>query len=169
MDPYFAFGRHDGGGIREYPDRREIELGALEGRGLEIAFAESRMDLFFVHIQGAARLHYQDGQRSRITYAAKTGHRFTPIGRILVERGEIPREAVTMDTIREWLAAHPGQLDELLWQNRSFIFFRENACRRCRARSRRGSQGSAFGRAVAGRGSPDPHLRHADLRVTRRP
>lgn len=125
MDPYFAFGRRDAGGIREYPDRREIELGALERRGLEIAFAESRTDLFFVHIQGAARLCHLDGRRSRITYAGKTGHRFTPIGRILVERGEIAREAVTMATIREWLAAHPGQLDELLWQNRSFIFFRE--------------------------------------------
>ena len=83
------------------------------------------MDLFFVHIQGAARLVYDDGRRSRITYAAKTGHAFTPIGRILVERGEIDRAAVTMDTIRAWLAEHPGEADALLWQNRSFIFFRE--------------------------------------------
>lgn len=125
MDGYLAFGRSGDEGITEYFDRGEIERGALEGRGLELAFAESKVDLFFVHIQGAARLVHPDGRRSRITYAAKTGHRFTPIGRILIERGEIAPETVTMDTIRAWLAAHPDRVDELLWRNRSFIFFRE--------------------------------------------
>ncbi len=125
MDSYFAFGRSSGGSITEYFDRGEIDRGALEGQGLEIAFAESKVDLFFVHIQGAARLTFRDGRRSRVTYAAKTGHRFTPIGRILVEGGEVARDAVTMDTIRAWLAAHSDRVDELLWQNRSYIFFRE--------------------------------------------
>ncbi|HET7411414.1 MAG TPA: murein transglycosylase A [Pararhizobium sp.] len=125
MDPYFAFARSGAGGISEYFDRRAIDQGALEARGLEIAFAESRIDLFFVHIQGAARLIYADGRRGRITYAAKTGHPFTPIGRLLIERSELAREAVTMATIRAWLEAHPDQVDELLWQNRSYIFFRE--------------------------------------------
>ena len=124
MDPCLVFGRSSDRGITDYFDRGEIERGALEGRRLELAFAESKVDLFFVHIQGAARLVYPDGRQNRITYAAKTGHPFTPIGRILIERGEIAREAVTMDAIRAWLAARPDQVDDLLWQNRSFIFFR---------------------------------------------
>ena len=126
MDPYFAFGKSGEGGIAAYFDRRAIEGGGvLEGQELELAYAESKVDLFFVHIQGAARLVFPDGRQSRITYAAKTGHRFTPVGRILVERGEIARGSVTMDAIRAWLAEHPDRADELLWQNRSFIFFRE--------------------------------------------
>ena len=66
-----------------------------------------------------------DGTVRRVTYAAKTGHRFTGPGGLLVERGEISREAISMQTIRAWLKSNPERADELLWRNRSFIFFRE--------------------------------------------
>ncbi|MGH6808858.1 MAG: murein transglycosylase A [Ensifer adhaerens] len=125
MDPYFAFGRLHDGVVGEYPDRRAIEQGFLAGRGLEIAYARSKVDVFFVHVQGAARLVYPDGSRRRITYAAKTGHYFSPIGKLLIDRGEIDASTVSMMSIRGWLAANPDQIDEVLWHNRSFIFFRE--------------------------------------------
>ncbi|MDK1387369.1 murein transglycosylase A [Sinorhizobium sp. 8-89] len=125
MDPYFAFGRLSGDQIEEYPDRQAIERGLLAGRGLEIAYARSKVDVFFVHVQGAARLVYPDGSRRRITYAAKTGHRFSAIGKLLIDRGEIDAATVSMASIRNWLAAHPEEVDEVLWHNRSFIFFRE--------------------------------------------
>ncbi|MCG5476887.1 MAG: murein transglycosylase A [Sinorhizobium fredii] len=127
MDPYFDFGRLRDGRIEEYPDRRAIEEGLLAGRDLEIAYARSKVDVFFTHVQGAARLVYADGSRRRITYAAKTGHRFSAIGKLLIERGEIDAATVSMASIRGWLAAHPEQVDEVLWHNRSFIFFREAA------------------------------------------
>lgn len=125
MDPYFAFGRLHDGVVGEYPDRRAIEQGFLAGRGLEIAYARSKVDVFFVHVQGAARLVYPDGSRRRITYAAKSGHYFSPIGKLLIDRGEIDASTVSMMSIRGWLAANPDQVDEVLWHNRSFIFFRE--------------------------------------------
>ncbi len=61
----------------------------------------------------------------RITYAAKTGHPFTGIGRILVAEGEISADEISMQTIRQWLRDHPEKADDLIWQNRSYIFFRE--------------------------------------------
>ncbi len=125
MDPYLAFARMTQDGPVAYFDRRAIEQGALEGRGLELAWLNSRVDAFFIHVQGAARLSMTDGSLRRVTYAAKSGHRFTGIGKVLVELGEIPLEQVTMQTIRAWLAAHPHRLDEILWNNRSYIFFRE--------------------------------------------
>jgi membrane-bound lytic murein transglycosylase A len=76
-------------------------------------------------VQGAARLNMTDGSVRRVTYAAKTGHRFTGPGRILAELGEIPLEQVTMQSIRAWFDANPGRVNEILWQNRSYIFFRE--------------------------------------------
>ncbi|HXV32350.1 MAG TPA: murein transglycosylase A [Sinorhizobium sp.] len=127
MDPYFAFGRLRDGSITEYPDRRAIEEGFLAGRGLEIAYARSKVDVFFAHVQGAARLIYPEGSRRRITYAAKTGHRFSAIGKLLIDRGEIEAATVSMASIRSWLAANPDRVDEVLWHNRSFIFFREAA------------------------------------------
>lgn len=121
----YAFARQSTGGFVAYADRCRIESGFLDGQGLEIAWAKNRIDVFFAHIQGAARLRYPDGSVRRITYAAKSGHPFTAVGRLLVEKGELSANEVTMDTIRSWLAANPARHDEILWQNRSFIFFRE--------------------------------------------
>lgn len=125
MDPYFEFARDTGAGFVEYHDRSRIESGALSGRGLEIAWVAGRVDAFFIHVQGAARLRMPDGMVRRVTYAAKTGHRFTGPGGVLAALGEIPREAVTMQSIRAWFRANPERTDEILWRNRSFIFFRD--------------------------------------------
>ncbi|MDQ6434173.1 murein transglycosylase A [Mesorhizobium sp. LHD-90] len=125
FDPYLAFGRETEGGIVEYFDRGEIERGALQGRGLELAWLENKVDAFFIHVQGAARLRMPDGNTRRVTYAAKSGQRFSGPGRILADLGEIPLAQVTMQSIRAWFAAHPERVDEILWQNRSYIFFRE--------------------------------------------
>ena len=125
FDPSFAFARRTENGLVEYDDRRAIERGSLSGRGLEIAFVADRIDAFFAHVQGAARLKLRDGLVLRITYAAKTGHPFTGIGRILVADGEIPASEISMQAIRRWLAEHPDRADDLIWRNRSYIFFRE--------------------------------------------
>lgn len=132
MDPYLAFGRATPNGPVEYFDRGEIERGALvgkglAGKGLEIAWLADKIDAFFIHVQGAARLTMTDGRFCRVTYAAKSGQRFTGPGKILSELGEIPLEAVTMQSVRAWFKAHPDRIDEILWRNRSYIFFREAA------------------------------------------
>jgi membrane-bound lytic murein transglycosylase A len=130
MDPYLAFGRAAPNGPVEYFDRGEIERGVLAGKGLagkglEIAWLADRVDAFFIHMQGAARLTMTDGRLCRVTYAAKSGQRFTGPGKILSELGEIPLEEVTMQSVRAWFKAHPDRIDEILWRNRSYIFFRE--------------------------------------------
>lgn len=125
FDPSYAFGGADEDGISYFPDRQAIDEGHLKGRGLEIAWARSKVDLFFVHVQGAARLVFPDGAVKRITYAAKAGHPFSPIGRLLLDRGELDPKTVSMQTIRKWLADHPDEVDGVLWHNRSYIFFRE--------------------------------------------
>ena len=125
FDPYFAFGRASGEGIVEYFDRAAIEGGALGARAKPLAWLAGKVDAFFIHVQGAARLHFADGSVRRVTYAAKSGHPFTGPGRVLAELGEIPREQVTMQSIRAWFAKNPARIDEILHKNRSYIFFRE--------------------------------------------
>lgn len=125
LDSGYMFGRKTQSGITAYPDRGEIDRGYLKGRGLEMAYARSKVDVFFVHVQGAARLRYPDGRLRRITYAAKAGHPFSPVGRLLIDRGEIPAEKISMQSIRDWLYANPAKVDEILWHNRSYIFFRD--------------------------------------------
>jgi membrane-bound lytic murein transglycosylase A len=125
MDPYLAFARSTAEGFVEYHDRAAIEEGALAGRGLEIAWLADPVDAFFIHVQGAARLRMPDGSQKRVTYAAKSGQRFTGAGKILAALGEIPLEDITMQSIRAWFKANPRRVEEILRQNRSYIFFRE--------------------------------------------
>jgi membrane-bound lytic murein transglycosylase A len=125
LDASYMFGRLKDGVVSAYPDRGEIARGYLDGAGLEIAWAKSKVDVFFVHVQGAARLRFPDGTIGRITYAAKAGHPFSAVGRLLIDRGEIEQSAISMQTIRDWLYAHPDRVDEILAHNRSYIFFRD--------------------------------------------
>lgn len=108
-----------------YYDRGEIEDGKIEGRGLEIAYLKNQTDLLFAQIQGSARVELPDGSMVRINYDAHNGYPYTPVGRILIDRGIIPREQMSMQKIREWMEQNPGGANELRRANRSYVFFRE--------------------------------------------
>ncbi|MGY8662086.1 MltA domain-containing protein [Bradyrhizobium sp. UFLA05-109] len=108
-----------------YYDRGEIEDGAIAGRGLELAWLKDPTDLLFAQIQGSARIKFDDGSSIRINYDAYNGYPYTAVGRILIERGIIPKEEMSMQKIREWMAQNPDGAKELRRQNRSYIFFRQ--------------------------------------------
>ncbi len=110
--------------IVPYHDRAAIEDGALDGRGLEICWLKDPVDLFFIQIQGSARIRLEDGAVLRINYDAHNGHPYTAIGRILIERKEVPKEEMSMQRIREWIAAHPEEGKALRRMNKSYVFFR---------------------------------------------
>jgi membrane-bound lytic murein transglycosylase A len=125
-DAYFRFGRSGLDVLDYYPDRGTIERGHLKGKGYELVFVADKIEAFFIHVQGAARIELTDGSVMGITYCAKSGHPFTGPGRILIDRGEIAEKDISMQSVRAWLKANPDKMDELLWQNRSFIFFKES-------------------------------------------
>ncbi len=111
--------------LPEERDRAAVMAGALEGQNLELVWLRDPVDAFFIHIQGAARIALPDGRSLRVTYAAKSGHPYTPIGRVLIEKGALTRETADMAGIRAWLAAHPAEMPAILAANRSYIYFRE--------------------------------------------
>lgn len=125
-DPYFRFARSQEGALHYYPDRGTIERGYLHGKGCELVYVADKIEAFFIHVQGAARIELTDGSVMGITYCAKSGHPFTGPGRILIDRGEVAEKDISMQSVRGWLKANPDKMDELLWQNRSFIFFKES-------------------------------------------
>lgn len=108
-----------------YYDRGEIEDGAIAGRGLEICWLKSQTDLLFTQIQGSARVKLDDGGTLRINYDAHNGYPYTPVGRVLIERGLVPKEQMSMQRIRQWMDDNPDGAKELRRQNRSYVFFRE--------------------------------------------
>jgi membrane-bound lytic murein transglycosylase A len=108
-----------------YYDRAQIEDGAIAGRGLEICWLKSQTDLLFAQIQGSARVHLEDGSTMRINYDAHNGYPYTAVGRLLIDRGIIPKEQMSMQRIREWMDRNPDGAKELRRQNQSYVFFRE--------------------------------------------
>jgi len=84
-------GRVVDGALRPYESRAEIEAGALSGRARPIAWVDDPVDAFFLQIQGSGRVALAEGGEMRVGYAAQNGHGYVPVGRILAERGEIPR------------------------------------------------------------------------------
>jgi len=119
------YGRLVDGKPVAYFTRKEIEQGALAGRGLEIAWLADWADAFFIHIQGSGRVRLPDGSLLRLAFAGKTGQPYTGIGPRLVERGAFSHGDMSMQSTRAWMAAHPREARELMWENKSFIFFRE--------------------------------------------
>ncbi|MFO0994324.1 MAG: MltA domain-containing protein [Hyphomicrobiales bacterium] len=119
------YGRYVDGKPTAYFTRREIEEGALQGRGLEIVWLRYWSDAFFIQVQGSARIRFADGTSTRLAFSAKTGLPYTAIGGLLVERGEIAKEALSMQTILAWMRKDPKAARELMWENKSFVFFRE--------------------------------------------
>jgi membrane-bound lytic murein transglycosylase A len=105
--------------------RAEIEDGALAGRGLELFWVDNPIDAFFLQIQGSGMIHLRNGRIFRVGYDGQNGQPYVAVGRLLLERGLIPRAELTMATIRTWMSEHPAAAALLRRENPSYVFFRE--------------------------------------------
>ncbi len=122
LAPPAGFRMVEGGG--SFPTRAEIEKGALDTAKLALLWLESPIDAFFLHVQGSGRVRLETGEIVRLSFAAKSGHPYTSIGKILVDRGELALEEVSMQTIRAWMERQPDKGRALTHENKSYIFFR---------------------------------------------
>jgi peptidoglycan lytic transglycosylase A len=107
-----------------YYDRGAIEAGALDGQKLEICWLRDPFDLLAIQIEGSGRVILEDGTPLRINYDSHNGYEFTSISRALIQRNLIPRAEMSMQRIREWMAANPEEAPKLRAANRSYVFFR---------------------------------------------
>lgn len=122
-------GRIEGNKVVAYHDRASIDSQDTPLRGKELVWIDDPVAVFFLHVQGSGRILLDDGNMMAVGYADQNGQPYTSIGKILIERGEIAREDISLFTIQQWLQRNPEQAKALLEQNRSYIFFhqRKNA------------------------------------------
>ena len=106
--------------------RQRIDEGSLANQGLEIAWVDDAVDLFFLQIQGSGRLKLDDGREMRLAYSGQNGHEYVAIGKLLKERGLLPPEKISMASIKGWLRDHPNEAQALMWENPSYVFFSLN-------------------------------------------
>jgi len=107
------------------PTRAEIEDGALAGRGLELLWVDDPIDAFFLQIQGSGRIRLSKKRVVRVGYDGQNGQPYVSVGRLLIERGIILRDKLTLPAIGSWMKAHPEAGAALRRENPSYVFFHE--------------------------------------------
>ncbi len=106
--------------------RREIlATDVMAGRGLEIAWVDDPVELFFLQIQGSGRIRLPNGKHIRVGYRGANGHPYRSIGVELVRRGVYEPHQVSAEVIKNWVRRNPAEGEELLFHNPSYVFFRE--------------------------------------------
>jgi membrane-bound lytic murein transglycosylase A len=102
--------------------RAEIERGILRGRGLELAWLDDPVDVYFLQVQGSGRIRMPDGRVVRVGYAGRNGHAYRSVGQELVRRGTHSMDQVSAQEIASYVRNQAGT--ELLNINPSYVFFR---------------------------------------------
>ena len=97
--------------------------------GHEIAWLDDPVKVLVLHIQGSGRLNMTepDGRQRQVraAFAATNDHPYRSVGKWLLERGLV-RDA-TWPGITAWTQANPSRVQEMLWSNPRYVFFREEA------------------------------------------
>lgn len=116
-------GRVENGALKPYEDRGAIEAGGLGPRGKPLVWIDDPVDAFFLHIQGSGRVMLDTGEMLRVGYAGQNGHPYVAIGKVLLERGAMTRDEISMQAIRAWLTLNRDEAADVMKVNTSYVFF----------------------------------------------
>ena len=116
-------GRVEDDKLVPYASRAEIDAHGLK-QARVLFYTDDPIALFFLHIQGSGRVVFDDGSQARVSYAAQNGQPYTAIGKTLIARG-VPRDGMSLQVIRAWLKAHPGDARAVMEGDASYVFFQE--------------------------------------------
>jgi membrane-bound lytic murein transglycosylase A len=118
-------GRLNRNNLVPYLNREEIDFGgALDGKGLELAWFRDRADIMDLHIEGSGRLALPDGRVIKAYFSATNSLKFKGWLTALVESGALPREGLSHEKGKQYLLEHPEKEREVMSQNKRYTFFR---------------------------------------------
>ena len=111
-----------------YPDRAAIRAGAIDAKTRPVVWLRDAVEVFFIQVQGSARVRLPDGSALRLVYDGRNGLSYTSIGGLAIESGAIAPDAMALDVLKDWLRANGagtgGPADTLMNRNASYVFFR---------------------------------------------
>ena len=117
-------GRVENNKVLPFHTREKINKGVLKNDAPVLVWVNSHIDRLFLEIQGSGAVELPDGEVLSLGYAGENGAPYTPVGRVLVERGIMTKQTASMQGIRTYLEAHPEEILSVINQNKSFVFFR---------------------------------------------
>lgn len=112
------------GSIGTYPTRREITESNMLA-GTEVAWLETALDAYVVHVNGSSRLMLPDGSIKFIGYAGKTDRPYRGLGREVVNEGLVSSNDLSLSAIYDLHGEDPRVVEELINRNENFVFFKD--------------------------------------------
>lgn len=125
LKKYRLRGRVEGNRLVPYDTRAESKRKNVDAN--VICYCDSKIDRFFLEIQGSGRVKLNDGSTIFVGYDNQNGHKYRAIGRYLVKIGALKLKEVSLQSIRKWLHKHPQRVDEVLNFNKSLVYFKERS------------------------------------------
>lgn len=126
---YRLRGRVVGNKVIPYYQREDVQKADAQNSPLLnskiICYVDSKVDLFFLEIQGSGRVSLDSGETIFVGYSDQNGYKYSAIGKYLVDADEIPAEKISLQSIKEWLRLNPERVDEVLNFNKSMVFFKQ--------------------------------------------
>lgn len=117
--------RYNGKTIVPYHDRKAIENHKqFDLLAKPICWLDNPIDLFFLQIQGSGRVYLNSGGSILVHYHGSNGRPYRSIGRLLIDQGKIAKAEMSMQKIREYLTAHPEEMEDIFNYNPSYVFFK---------------------------------------------
>ncbi|HAT6976742.1 TPA: hypothetical protein F8R96_15070 [Legionella pneumophila] len=118
-------GRVAGNKVVPFYTREQINKGAIKDTARILVWIHSPVDRLFLEIQGSGIIELEDGKRIFIGYDGQNGAPYTAIAGVLIKKGIMTKHNASMQRIKKYLEAHPKQMDKIINQNKSFVFFRK--------------------------------------------
>ncbi|MDD2877613.1 MAG: murein transglycosylase A [Acidiphilium sp.] len=117
-------GRLRYGKLVPYYSRARIESGIIAQQAQVVAWLRDPVDAYMAQVQGAAQLRLPDGTLIDLGFDGTNGRAYTPIGKLMVEKGDLAANDVSIQSISAWLRAHPTQAPALMDANKNYVFFK---------------------------------------------
>jgi len=118
---YRLRGRLKGQKLVPYYRRDELQNNKIDCE--VICYCDSKIDLFFLEVQGSGRIKLENGEVIYVGYDNQNGYPYKSIGKYLIKKGEIPQDDISLQSIKEWFKENPSRVDEVLNYNPSVVFF----------------------------------------------
>ncbi len=125
LKTYKLRGKLVGNKVFPYDSREEIEKNP--SKDLEvIAYADNKVDVFLLHVQGSGKVLLDTGELINVGYAEQNGRKFKGIGMYMLNKGYITKNELSAQGMKKYLDKNPSKADEVLNQNESYVFFQKS-------------------------------------------
>lgn len=107
---------------REAIDRDKV----LAGKGLEICYLSSPLDVLLLQVQGSGTVHLEDGASLGLGFGGHNQQPYKSLGKVLIEENIIEAKNISLDSIRKAYKEKPSLVEKLILRNPRYIFFQES-------------------------------------------